>query len=459
MRGLRVRGFLASVVGVVLVLVAGTGGPVAGQSLSPRPSAPDAVLERALAGIDELDAYRMEQRLTSPISGDLPVTTIMDVLRTPTFAVRYRVVDDDGQAGIDMISIDEQAWMNQFGRGWNADDGWSGGVDVGSLPLRLDTLVELQAAGIQLAQVGPETIDGRATLHYQGTIDPPLATPAPGEYYAQSISGTLDLWVDATDGFLVRSIADVIDYDSNWQDLLDDDTVQQLEQVDVTRVDDPTLAITAPEVAPSPTPMPSGDPAIAATLQAAFDALGEAESYRVSIGQGTSGFQAIIDLIVVNGPEPVVHARMRFGSRTFDDLVMTADAAWTRAEDGTWQSADDGTMSCGGGPCRAGSLTNLADGFGDRLGTFTLVADDATIDGEAAVHYRSEAGIDMPGLEGAPGIIDVWVAKDGGHVLRTEFDGHGIAMSAAVSGVNDPANVVEIPETSPAPSPLASPGV
>jgi hypothetical protein len=69
------------------------------------------------------------------------------------------------------------------------------------------------------------------------------------------------------------------------------------------------------------------------------------------------------------------------------------------------------------------------------------------------------AGIDMPGLEGAPGIIDVWVAKDGGHVLRTEFDGHGIAMSAAVSGVNDPANVVEIPEAPVSPSPLASPGV
>jgi hypothetical protein len=64
--------------------------------------------------------------------------------------------------------------------------------------------------------------------------------------------------------------------------------------------------------------------------------------------------------------------------------------------------------------------------------------------GTAVTHLRSDAGI-VVGDATVAGTRDVWIANEGGYLVRDVFTGEGISFRAVIARVNDARNVVPLP--------------
>jgi hypothetical protein len=113
----------------------------------------------------------------------------------------------------------------------------------------------------------------------------------------------------------------------------------------------------------------------------------------------------------------------------------------------SWELAADGEgPRCDGELCTFATATPLDEGIAAIADTFAVVAGDTVLDGVPARHLRSTSGIDLPGEGRIPGTTDLWVATDAdGVLLRRAFDGQGISSVVTISGIDDPANVIEPP--------------
>ena len=113
MRGRVVRGFMLSVVVVVVVAVtvATVSGPVAAQTREPVEAA--GVIGRALGGLRALDALSFEDRSVSTLwSGLETVTTGAIVAGTPW---RHRMeIATAGETGWRRVVIGEDGWQNLY---------------------------------------------------------------------------------------------------------------------------------------------------------------------------------------------------------------------------------------------------------------------------------------------------------------------------------------------------------
>jgi hypothetical protein len=99
----------------------------------------------------------------------------------------------------------------------------------------------------------------------------------------------------------------------------------------------------------------------------------------------------------------------------------------------------------GGDPaaCSIASIIGI-DQLRDIAGAFTIVDPNERVGTVPATHLRSATGLPSMGVS-VPGRLDVWIANDGGQLLRYAFAGQGLDTTLDVSGINDPATVLEPP--------------
>ncbi|MFN8620662.1 MAG: hypothetical protein U0869_07975 [Chloroflexota bacterium] len=443
----------APLVAILTLLAAATlAAPAVAGSPAPDPSADPRALIQALNGLDALDSYRLTQTTRSRATGGEPYVQVTQVQNAPDFRLRLQDIDE-GEVGFDEIVVGDEGWRQQFGGAWRP---LTGQVPDASWPIHPRVLENLQDAGIELSFVGDATVDGREVRQYRGGLPhpPPLPTD-PEQVAGPLIGGTLDLWVDAADGYLVRAAADVVDLEQSFP--FGSDPGRSQITIDVTGVNDPAARIDSPDLTQTVQSSPTGDPALAETVRRASARLAELHAYRATTESHAMGQATTSEMLVVTDPEPRVHATFTVGGAEVFELVLAGESAWQRGPgDDRWTPGASG-FSCGTEPCSARSLGVFGGDILDPIAeTFTLIGTDE-VDGTPATHLRSTAGQSMSPGETAPGATDLWVAKDDGRLLRLDFDGQGIRMHLAITDVNDPSIVIDLPtadEVAPSPSPF-----
>jgi hypothetical protein len=195
----------------------------------------------------------------------------------------------------------------------------------------------------------------------------------------------------------------------------------------------PSVAL--PSVDASAIVLPSFDPSeILANLEGV-------DSYRISMStDGEVGYQAVVVT------KPVLSRDIRLGPDPDDDrIVVIGDEAWMDSGDGfePLPAALASSMLLAFDPMiLAGGFANT----GAWAGSTDLGTEEHN--GVDTRHIRidgSTLGAMVPNLP-AGASIDAWVATDGGYIVGLEVVGEGgKGFVIDVTGVNDPANVVERP--------------
>lgn len=387
----------------------------------------DRVIEAAIAALQARSSYQIELELRAPYFGDDTVITRRTVDNDPVFAYRDVSIVDGEEAVVTLLTPDGE-WTSKLGGPWiEVERGPSAQADARSGPAiqRLQILVN---EGLVLSEVGPELLDGRSVIRYAGELPP-----------ESGVAGTVDVWLDAAGGWLVKAVAD-LRLPEGTQELTTVPTLPAYEVTRVSRVDDPTIVIAAPDVDATPVPIPPGDPALAAVVARAFDGLSELPSYVATVDDRTTGFASIVETVVVNGERPAALVTYRIGDTVMMQAMATDGLTQVRdGLDGAWGPADPETFSCDAGSCDIEALTTFDRGIQGRSETFVVVSEAETLDGVPVLHLRSEAGQTLTSGDEPPGVTDLWIAKDGGHVLRMDFDGQGTRSSLVISRIGDPA--------------------
>lgn len=183
------RASTVTVVLVVLSLVAcGPSAP------TPRPSAPQAEIDRiraAFEALDDLDSYGWTFTGTpSVVLGDVTAT----VVNGDPFKLRYDIFVGERVVG-SAVFIGDQTWQSVQGSPFRPDPELKLGPDD-AMPFErtfLDPLVD--ATGTEV--IRDETIEGRAATRLRVFI-----APAEGRF-----EGIVNVWVDDQEGFLLRAEA------------------------------------------------------------------------------------------------------------------------------------------------------------------------------------------------------------------------------------------------------------
>jgi hypothetical protein len=449
MRGLRVLSVL------VLSLVAASGAlPAAAQAPDASPDPRRDVIAQALERLTELDSYRIESRSTTSLQPGQEFGTETVVVRSPAFAMRTAMLAD-GEPAVVLVVVGDQSWFSQGG------SPYIDRTEVGMDPPAWDevgtslfnSLRAWSDERLIMELIGPDTVDGTAALHYRGETRMPTASTDPEDpYYRQSLRGTLDLWVDAERGHVLRAVTDL--RDSRFMDSNGGEPVFRREEIEITGVDDPSNVVEPPGLAaPSPSPDP-GDPAMAKLVQQAVDALDELASYRLVQEDDTIGITGGQRSTIINGEAPRAEATILANGSEFMRFIAGEDRSWYQQDDGSWEEApSDVGPECNDRSCAfelaraAGALSRLVEAGGGM----TLVGEE-TLDGVPVLHLRREEAVTVEPYGSFPTTHDVWIAKDAGHLVRWAYDGVGTRAEIRIEGIDDPANVVTVP-----PSPLASP--
>jgi hypothetical protein len=451
MRGSRLVSVLVSA-----IAAAGLASMGAAQTPDASPDPRRDVIAGALEQLAALDSYRIESRSTTSTDPGREFGTDTVVVRSPEFAMRTAMLAD-GEPAVALIVIGDDAWYSQGGSPW-ADRSEVGMDPPSSDEVATSLYNSLRAWSDErliMELVGPETVDGTPALRYHGETRMPTPSTDPEDpYYRRSLRGTLDLWVDAERGHVLRAVTDL--RDSRFADRDGEAPVYRHEELAIVGVDDPANVVEPPDLAvtaPSPDP---GDPAMAALVQRAVDALAEVGSYRLVEDDATLGFHGGQRSTIVNGDPPSAETTFLADGSEFIRLVVAGERSWYHQDDGSWEEmpADVGPdcedRSCAFAMARAaGALSKLLE----VGGTMSLVGEE-TLDGETVLHLRREEPVVVEPFGSYPTTHDVWIAKDGGHLVRWTHDGVGTRVEIRIEGVDDPANVVAAP-----PSPLASPSV
>ena len=197
-------------------------------------------IEQAMTLLEDLDSYHVSLS-TSPVVGGspgIPTGSEVTVLRTPelAFDAVIAAIDEGGVPYTIQTRAIGATAFRMAGDGWYPEYGTAAEL----LPLYLGP-DDLGAFAPVLAgtRVGDELRNGRPTVHYRTTssassLDPRLITIDTGTTFA------IDLWVDATDGYLVS--AEVRDSGT----LASGTAFEHTTRLDVTRIDDPSNAVVRP---------------------------------------------------------------------------------------------------------------------------------------------------------------------------------------------------------------------
>jgi hypothetical protein len=424
------RTAVATAVAVVVLAVSGAGSV----------QASDPVMQRAIAALGERSSYQVDVEMRTPYFGDEPVTLRRLQVNEPEPAHRDLVIVE-GEVAVDTIATPDGQLMSTVGTPWLELDSGPGAREVKRTGAALRRLTSLSAQGLVLSEVGPEEIDARSVIRYTGTMPP-----------GSGSVGSVDVWVDAAGGWLVKAVTD-LRLPDGAEEPWAIPTLPVHEVTIVSRVDDPTIVISTSDVDASPTPIAPGDPALAPAVTRAFDSLRHLPSYVATLEDRTMGYASTAKTVVLNGARTTVLATYALGDAvTMQVMALPGSTRSRQGTDGAWAPADPDEVSCDGGPCDARTLTAFDRPLRDRFETFTLVADREMLDGVAVLHLRSEAGQHLSSGDDAPGTTDLWIAKDGGHLLRMDFDGQGVRSSLVISHIGDPANESIVADAPPSPS-------
>lgn len=451
---------------LLLALVVGACGPTPGPSPSVDPEAtPDRPLPTeaptfpppsadglvgALAALDELDSYRFRGRVTDGAEGGESVSrgTVINA------GVRRSLVEytRDGAFAGGTVTIGPRTWVRVSGSAYREQEGASAIGDEWVNPVA--RLLDPYGLGIDaMEDLGVETHEGVAAAHYRATVDAGDAVDEEGRPTGLGFAGTVDAWVAVDGGYLLaaRAVGTQVWMSDDEADPAPISTAYVLDVL-VEGVDDAANAVDEPPAGPGAGS--TGDKAAIRLIRGIDAGLAALGSYAFSITSSTGGFELATRLTVVNRPVAAAQSEAD-GVAGFEGqvIVATTGSTWSRTGAGAWVRGDPrGEPTCIAGadatselrPCTLDRMTDMTASMRAQRSTFAIVATDEQVRGIAVTHLRSDAGI-RTGDGTIAGTRDVWIANEGGYLVRDVFTGDGISFSAVIARVDDPRNVVLVP--------------
>jgi hypothetical protein len=204
---------------------------------------------------------------------------------------------------------------------------------------------------------------------------------------------------------------------------------------------EPAASEAAPTTAPSEGSAESTEPSLGALpsfdLSGLIQNLEGVDSYRVAIStNGETGYEAV----VVTKPELARSVMLQDGTR----IVVIGDEAWMGQGDALQPVPGDLASSM----LLAFDPTLLVGAFaapGAMAGANEIGTEEKN--GVQTKHFRIDADSFVGGIASMPpgSAIDLWIAEEGYLVSLSVQGIEGQDFTMDVSGVNDPANVVERP--------------
>jgi hypothetical protein len=211
---------------------------------------------------------------------------------------------------------------------------------------------------------------------------------------------------------------------------------------------------------PTERPVPSGE----VDLIGAADALGDLDSYRVSVASrglvpsSAADGRVTMTSTLIQGDHPAAAFTLN-GLDGFEGLgtgpiqvIVIGDEAWLKSGNGRWTRSPGGAADFDA-VFTTLSPSELVSGFEGLAPAFVKVGPEMK-NGQASTHERAEASNPAAADAGVTeGSIDVWVSRAGGRLVAVEadltMDVDGVAtpvlLTIEVTHVNDPANRIRPP--------------
>ncbi len=397
----------------------------------------------AIGALDGLASYRFVGSTAEGESGvsEARGTVINgDVRRT-----RIAYSADGALAGA-TLTIAGRTWVRVSGSTYEEQD--SAGVDTNEWVNPVARLLDPWSLGITIVEdLGLEPSGGVEARHVRSRVTAGDVVDDDGLPVGNGFSGTVDAWITVDGGYLVA--ASVVGTEAppggDATSPAPSPTAYRLEIV-VEGVDDPANVIEAP-VSDGATPAPVDDPLAIRLVRGLPDGQGSLDSYVYSITSSIGGFDITSRLTVVN--RPVAAAQVETdGVAGFEGTTVLAvgDRTWSRTGSDAWQPGRTGAEpACGLGadatsdpaPCTLSRLVDIGATIRTARDTFAVVSTDERVAGIEATHLRSEGGV-RQGEDVIPGTRDVWIANDGGYLVKDVFTGLEISFESVIGRVNDP---------------------
>lgn len=351
------------------------------------------------------------------------------------------------------ITIASRTWVRVSGSTYQEQD--DSGVDDNDWVNPVARLLDPWSLGITVVEnLGPETHSGVDTRHLRSSVTAGDVVDDDGLPVGNGFSGTVDAWIAVDGGHLVA--ASVVGTEAppggDATGPAPSPVAYRLDIV-VEGVNDPANVIEAP-VTGGPTPAPVDDPVAIQLIRGIADGQGALDSYVYSITSSIAGFDITSRLTVVNRPTAAAQVETD-GVSGFEGTTVLAvgDLTWSRTGSGAWQPGRPGDEpACGIGadatsdpaPCTLARLVDIGSSLRTMRSTFAVVSTDERTVGIDVTHLRSEGGV-RQGEDVIPGTRDVWIATDGGYLVRDVFTGPEISFEAVIGRVNDPLNRLAAP--------------
>lgn len=410
----------------------------------------------AIDALDALGSYRFIEARGVPA-----VQTQGVVINGEPHRVRTDTMSGDA-VSMSLIQIGSRSWISVAGSGYRSDDLGLGGPDdpIGMPVAEGDTWVGPVAGDLAslvsgldaVTELGVELHNGVPARHLRAAGTGEVKADANGDPIGDGFSGTVEAWI-AVDGGYLTGLRAVGTYAGAPVDEGDPSAAPEPYRLEATieGANDPANRVDEP-VTPDPTVMPSGDPAIVALLEGIDDGLAGLTAYQGTLTSGADDAAMTVTLTVVNRPVEALRLDTRGvpGTEAVGSILV-GGKAWTRQGDAPWIEDDAGGLA---GMCQAGASGRLAacvidsvvglDGLNGVAGAFAVVDADEPVGGIATTHLHSSSGLPSAG-DSLPGDTDLWIANDGGYLVRYAFEGQGLTVAFEVGRVNDPTIVIEAP--------------
>ena len=263
---------------------------------------------------------------------------------------------------------------------------------------------------------------------------------------SEVFQGTVDAWISVDDGYLVG-----LKIKGKWveQDAMPTESPpfnlpfdfnDASADIAVRHVNEVGNAVEEPSIPPE-TPRPSGHPEVIAMLGGLRDALKDVPAYRYESTGGSGAIESRVSLVIANTKPRRMHLTMDTGSMGLkSEIIVIGNEGWQRTNDGDWQevAASELTGCFDGMPIdQCGDMTSSFDqAITGAPETYEQLAEHETIDGIETIHLHSDSGITMAD-QSLPGVSDVWVAADGGYLVREIFASDFLNMQNDVRPLKD----------------------
>jgi hypothetical protein len=219
----------------------------------------------------------------------------------------------------------------------------------------------------------------------------------------------------------------------------------------------------APTGAPEPTPSGSGATTGGLDLSGSADALNGIDSYKIAIDMtGIVPSTAGTGKVTLNGTIVTKDDAAQLALSGIEGLPAESMTVIIIGQD-AW--IDMGTGTYIPSPGGAGTFDQTFAGLSptalfqqmqlDQFGAQFLKLGDEHKNGVSAGHYEVKGSLsqELSDAIGPDGIVDVWVAEDGGYVVAMTMNGQvdvngtkqPVVMSIDITDINNPANKVEAP--------------